>query len=578
MKYFYLILIFLININCYAVDCPEFETTLESLVKKIKASENFKVNEAKTKLLSSGPVSSYKAAHAEELTLAPNANRRFMELMAEDTVPSSKKVLYFDVENSVQKKLNDQIFGEKTMVDAVNNSFIKKFYQNVKNNPELSSKLKGEYKDYKSIRLRLELSPGDNPAKYEALLNDAYKKSVAEFADEIKKINIDPLIKTRTDDVANPERWFLAGVGEDALEANMAARGARTLPRTQAEAGNILKYKDHVDKLSSEILEIESLRKAIAGDSKLVSLKILEKLDNGALIPSKEMINILRKYKIGDFKNEDEYLMAISKKVKTIFGEDVPVESIRNLTQYQLKVDSISPPLFSRERTIIDLENARNGIVSIDFAGIGVDNLYQQMKALAGVNYNQIDKVKLLKETFTKVQSYVDNVTGEMNTAKRYFTKSIQEQNGAAAKPLFSGDDGIYMPKGSEWTSANKKQLVKDLASSSDPSKYRVTFVKTTYPDGTIIPADARSKLIVRAESLEKKVREEMVSVDRISYADSKKIITAIDFTPSKSGGSFNVLVSGKDLSLKEKSILEEVIKKSIKTNEGETFGGIIYL
>jgi hypothetical protein len=115
------------------------------------------------------------------------------------------------------------------------------------------------------------------------------------------------------------------------------------------------------------------------------------------------------------------------------------------------------------------------------------------------------------------------------------------------------------------------------MSESSDPSKFRVTFVKSKYPDGANIPTETRSKLIVKAETLEKKLREEMVSVNGLSYSDAKKIITAIDFTPYKKGGEFNLIIAGKKLTASEEDLITTIVKKLVKTDEGESFGKIIY-
>lgn len=577
MKLIFLLITLLTFQKLWALDCPEFETTLENILKRMKGREEVKEAASKKLTLSSERVNEFKAKHVEELHLKKDANRDYMSLMEKDAKSGNGKVVYFDVENSIQKKLNDSIFGEKTMVDAVNTSFMKKFYQNVQNNPELKARVSGEYKDYKSLRLRLSLKEGDTKESVEAMLNSAYKKAVDDFSAEYKALDLQSLTKTRTDDVANPERWFLAGSGDDALEANMAARGARSLTGDKASKTSILKYQEHVESMSKDVHEIESLRSKITVNNELISAGILDKLESGQLIPSKEIIGILRKYKPSDFKSDELYFKAIKSKVKTVFGKDISEQSISDLTNYQRKVDSISPPLFARERTEINLEKAQEGIVSVDFTGVGVDNLYQQMKGLSAVNYQETSKAKMLKEAFTKLQGHVDQVTDDMNKAKRYFTESVQGIEGTHAKPLFSGDDGIHMPETTAWNADRKVGLVQNLSKAEDPSKYRVTFVKSKYTDGSIIPKEERSKLIVRAETVEKKLREEMIGIDRFSYADSKKIMTAIDFTPAKKGGTFNVIIGGKNLSDAEKKMIEDLVKKTLKTSEGEIFGEIIF-
>lgn len=571
-----LLIILSFSIQSATVDCPEFETTLESILKRIKARDDVKELKAKSFSTPQEAAKEFKKTYTEELKLKPNSNRDFMSAMEKDAKKPSDRTIYFDVENSVQKKLNDQIFGEKTMVDAVNSSFMKKFYENVQSNPQLKSRISGEYKDYKSFRLRLSLKDGDKREEVEALLNGAYKKAVDDFSAEYKAYNLENMSKVRTDEVAHPERWFLAGTGEDALEANMAARGARSLTGEQAKKTSILNYKEHVETMSKDVREVESLRLSLASNKELNAAKILDTLENGTKIPSKDMINILRKYKPSDFANDEAYIAAVKAKVKNIFGKDVSDDSLKSLINYQKKVDAISPPLFTRERVEINLEEAKEGIVSVDFTGIGVDNLYQQMSGLSKVNYGQSNNTKMLKEAFNKLQGHVDEVTEDMNKAKRYFTESVQHVEGTKAKPLFSGDDGIYMPETKAWTGDNKTQLVSKLSQSADPSKYRVTFVKSKYPDGSVIPDAERSKLIVRAESLEKKLREEMVGIGKFSSNESKKLMTAIDFTPNKKGGKFEVIIGGKDLNDSEKKLIEDIVKKVIKSEEGEVFGGLI--
>jgi hypothetical protein len=572
MKYLLFFCFLFAFTNAFAIDCPDFETTLESIMNRIKIRAEVKAN---SNLLSSDAVSAYKLEYSKKLKLEENSNRNFMSEMAKAKKSGTRSV-YFDVENSVQKKLNDQIFGEKTMVDAVNTSFLKKFYTNIQNNPELSKRISGSYKDYKSLRFRVDLKEGENGVRFEKMFNEAYKKAVSDFTHEFNELNLNSLIKTRTDDIAHPERWFLAGSGDEAIEANMAARGARTLSEEKKIAGDHLKYRDHIDQMDNDMREVERIRQTFNKNTDLLKLDVLEKLENGNLIPTKKMINILRKYKVGDFQNDELYLKAIQKKTKQIFGKELDSDTIKTLSEYQRKVDAFSPPLFIRESVEIKLEQAEAGIVSVDFTGIGVDNIYQQMKALASVNYQEVNKAKMLKEAFGKLDSHVDEVTEEMIKAKRYFSELIQNINGRKAKPLFSGDDGIYMPLGDAWTDVEKKALISGLSNASDPSKYRVTFVNTRYTNGRIIPKNERSLKIVRAETLEKSIRENIVGMTGMRPEEAKNLIIGIDFSPNMIGGDFKLMIGGRKLMPEELKLIHTSVKKLINTKEGETFSGIM--
>ena len=121
-------------------------------------------------------------------------------------VPVGKQIRF---DESVQKKLNDSLVGDKGMVDAINNSFMSKFNKNLKADAELSSRIEGQYQDFKSLRLRLKLRPGDNAAEFEKKLSSLYAKSNKEFVEEFEKGGLTKLIPPRTDEVVDVSTWFL---------------------------------------------------------------------------------------------------------------------------------------------------------------------------------------------------------------------------------------------------------------------------------------------------------------------------------------------------------------------------------
>lgn len=517
----------------------------------------------------------FKAAYGTELKLKPHANEDFMEKMKADAKITPKpKIIYLDVENSVLKALNDKIFVDKKAVDAISNSFFQKLYQQLKNSPELASRLDGEYKDYKSLRLRLKLRPGDDSKKFEELFNQIYKKSNDEFALDFSKKEMSKLIPPRTDELGDVKSWFLAGAGSDPLEANMASRASRNL---KERGQSVALFKSHTELLSKELSEIEQLRLGLTQNKKVMTDKIFDPLPNANAIPSKAMINIMRKVKPSDFENIGEYLAVIKKKGREQFGVDLDDATVMSLTQYFKKVDSLSPPLFSAERVLLDLGSANNGIVSVDFAGIGVDNIYQQMKALAEVDLKKSAPEASLQKAFQKMQSGVDQVSEEMNQAKKYFAHEMQKiEKSPKSQTLFSGDDGIHMPSAA-LTHKQKLSLVKELAASPDPSKYRVTFVSTMFDDNKLMPVAERSQRIVRAELVEKDLRAKIIGLGKISEQEGRKIITAIDYKAAPKGGEFNLIISGKDLSKKEMQLVIDSFRSVLKSADGEIVGEVIF-
>jgi hypothetical protein len=426
------------------------------------------------------------------------------------------------------------------------------------------------------MTLGFAMKNGEDPKVYQALLENLYKKTSNDFVRELEQKKISHLIPPRNDGLEDTSRWFLSGIGNNSIEANMAARAAR---KNSTSPGAVSHFKTHSLNLYNDITDIEKIRISLSANKDLISLKVLEKTESGAIIPSKSMIGLLRKIKPGDFATLDEYIAKIQSKSSDLLGVSLDKKTIIDLTTYFRKVDSLSPPLFSTERVLIDLNKANNGIVSIDFAGVGVDNIYQQMKALSEINLSKLTQEEALKKSFGGMQSSVDKVTAEMNQAKENFSKSVSNIEGHSKnQPKFSGDDGIHMPMNKAWSADEKLNLVTNLSQTSDPSKYRVTFVSSHFKDGKVIPLEERSKCIVRAETIEKDLRSLMTGTSKIPESLSKKIITAIDYSPAKSGGSFNLLVGGSEqLSAKEIELIKKSFESTLLKDKGESLGEIIF-
>lgn len=549
------------------------------IVKGTKAAKELIHLKAAAKASKVKPISielnAFKAKYAKELKLKEGANKDFILRMEQDAAARNVRAIYFDVENSVQKTLNDQVFTEKTAVDAINNSFFEKFNRNLGKNSDLMSRLEGEYKDYKSYRIRLKLRPGDDQKKYELLLASLYKKTNEEFVTDDAFKAIAKSMPPRTDAVVDPASWFLSGAGDNALEANMAARSARS-SAAKGKTSELTLFKDQAAALSREVEGIEKLRSSLISNKLLIEKNILEKSSNGNIIPSKSMVGILRKVKPSDFTTEKDFFNAIKLKTKEIYGADLDDDTTRSLGLYFKKVDSLSPPLFATERVLIDLKQANHGIVSVDFAGIGVDNIYEQMKVLSEVPLAGSVEKKL-SQSFSKMQVGVDQVTKQMNDAKKSFDEAVAKIEKTDKKSTqFSGDDGIFMPGSKKWDLADKSKLINELARTGDPAKFRVTFVATHFDNGKIIQTAERSQRIVRAENLEKDIRSKIIGIKKISDQDAKKFISAIDYTPSEKGGVFNLILSGKKFTPAEAKTIEDAFRASIKKESGESIGKII--
>jgi hypothetical protein len=500
-------------------------------------------------------------------------NRHFMSTM-DRPLGTGQKRMYFDVENSVLKGLNDHVLEDKGLGDAVNNLFNQKLLKHLNDNPDLMEKFSGQYSDFKSLRMSFDYTNPKDAEKISDALADVYKKANEDFLKEMDKAKMDGLWQGHEGQLGSPDTWFLAGIGDNALEANMASRAQRRVANNTGEV-DLAKYSQKVDELYSQMDGISSLQQSLARNRTLRDKEVLTKVGDDYVL-SKEMITILRKNKRADYADEAAYISDIQKKSNGLFGVNLKKGDVDTMTKYFEDIDSMSPPLFIRDRQIIPLEDAQSGLVSVDFAGIGVDNAQAAMVGLTKSSMDATKKTNTVSGTLQNVWKEVDNVTDEMHMAQRAYNSAVKEIEPGHSGALFSGDDGMFFPT-KTWDKTDKVKLVEEL-SKKDASKYRVTFVPTKYADGTVISASNRSEYVVKAEKVEKALRSSVTGVgkDKIGFHRAKDMIFAVDFTPTPDGrGVYNLIVKGKDLSEKELKALRQNFNNSLEN--GSVIGEIIH-
>lgn len=492
-------------------------------------------------------------------------NRLFIKGI--DNVPPGKKAVYFDVENSMLKQLNDEILETKDYSDAATNFFNKTMWDKIQADPVLRTKLEGRYRDFKSMRFRFLLDEGEDATDLMNRLKKAYGDASSKFGDFMGKTGLEPLWNGKPGQAGKPEKWFLAGVGDTPLEANMAARQARGMVEDMGTSNRLVQYSDRVDNLAGDISNIEKVRDSLSNVQSLKKSGIMVDPGNGRHVLDKDAIGILRKTKRADFEDIGEYRAAVKKQFKTLYGSEVDNLSVDAMTRYFEGVDSLAPPLFVRSRTGIDLSEAKNGLVSVDFTGVGVDNAYEAMVGLTK-NVNEVQSnASLVGSALTSVDKHVDNVTDAMNKSKQAFNNGTQSVTKAEKPAVFSGDDGMYFPD-KKWTNIEKQKLVDELAQ-NDPSKYRVTFVETTYKNGETIPPAMRSEYIVKAEKVEKSIRKLVTGVGegRIPPERAKEMMIAIEYKPAINGKSDWDIVFGGKLDHTEQTVLRRALESVIEAN-----------
>lgn len=527
------------------------------------------VNKSRSEVRSSAEALTFKKKY-QDLHLELR-NDRFIDTLDTPAV-AGKKHLFFDVENSVLKKLNDVVFEDKALGDAAGNLFSSRIYELIKKDPVLSKKLVADYKDYKSIRFKFLLDESEDAAKYEKRLAEIYKQANKEFVQEIDQAKLSPLWDGMYGQIAHPSQWFLAGTGPDAIKANMATRGGREILPKSGE-GVISSFENHRHNLQRHLDSILEIRDSMSANRKMVGSGLVVKGKNGNFIMDDTAIEIVRKAESGKgdaFRRKD-----IRAKVKKLYGVELNDTEINHMVNYFDEVDSMSPPLFLRKREIIPYENADHGIVSVDFAGIGVNNTRQAMEGvnLAAVGAKTEDWVD---SGLKQINTHVDEVTRQMGGSKEYYRDVIKRAYSDKKDIYFSGDDGIYLPK-RDLTKKEKERVVR-MISSNDPKQFRMTFVKTRFSNGRSVPSNLRSEYVVKAEKLEKAIRKEVTGVgaDLIDRKSAEKMMIAVDYVPhDEASGAFNIFVSGEVSSSQLKKIKQVFAKQA---NEGGRVGKVYYL
>ena len=158
-------------------------------------------------------------------------------------------------------------------------------------------------------------------------------------------------------------------------------------------------------------------------------------IGDGRKVLSKDAIGILRKTKPGDYASHEKYLESLKGQFKKIFGTEVDDVYLEGMARYFNNVDSLSPPLFVRSRQGIDLSEAKNGLVSVDFTGVGVDNAYEAMVGLAKNPLVDGSKQTQVSRALAAVDGHVDNVTDSMNNSKVAFIKELKRSPEKGSQP-----------------------------------------------------------------------------------------------------------------------------------------------
>jgi hypothetical protein len=258
----------------------------------------------------------------------------------------------------------------------------------------------------------------------------------------------------------------------------LAARGAR------GTTSHSLRFDDSVfqSRLTENLREFQKLQISVV--ARLTELGLTEPV-RGTALPDLSLFALFRKAKsaaeLGELINKEQ-------RRAMIYGD-----LAERIFSYCRLADGFSPNLLNPVRESLTVDHAPFGIVSLDFLGLGAENLRATAKALVGATS--------LRRAIDRARTAEREVTRRFNARKNAVARVASEYFDGQITVRFSGDDGILIP-GREMYLSDQLQLLKALSRILPKPFFRMV---------TVSPDDSRkglsSELISQAEAIEKTLR-----------------------------------------------------------------------
>lgn len=436
---------------------------------------------------------------SEVAVTTPAQNKAWIAMALKTKRPG---VFFVDTQNTALKFLNDTL-KDKTLVNAFGNRYnasVKAVIEEFKKKyPEVELEF---YSDYKSLRAGIRGPPG----KENELMAELGKR----LAENDKAFQQEMLQGryVRAEHMQAP--WFRAGLGRTADEANLVTRFSRRSNDSTVDNFDLPHVRGSVLKAWGEA---EQTRAILAERFKGTAL-LKEVPGTNKFIPSAEVMEVVRKS-----SNPDEVVSTLSRR----FGVTLDEKDAHRLKQYFTQVDQFSPGLLIPERVAHRFDRARQGGLTIDFAGVGSQNAEATAIGLA--------RGRSLEDAVVAVRTQERVVTGMLDDLKEKTQTNVRaalKRHGVDAEITISGDDMLVVPN-KPLSAAAKVELVQLQARSGLPSSMRTSF----FPSGMMNDVERAVQSTI-GEGIEKTLRKRLEG--QLSQDQLKKSLFAVDMRGSVTG------------------------------------------
>ncbi len=473
--------------------------------------------------------------------------------------------LYFHVENSVMKAMNDHYFKDKEITASVVSLYEQILMKYLMTDPRYRPEQ--VYSDYKSLRFAF---AKDTP-ELRRHLNDAFALAAAEFKEELLKYpSLKNLFDFEGSKIRDTSRWHLGGFGQSADQAGTAARFARYHKTPEGHwTPPIEDFNDPrvLNDLNMKVTAAERYRTRVSAALRFLdpSTKALTAMDSAHWILSPAAIDILRKV---EANSEAEYVKYVQDKFKLRFGLELDAQLVKDMQVYFHEIEAFAPSIFETQETLsLGLgSSGADGIVAADLSGQNVRNLHAVMKSVSEAARTSVKGAEAIRAV-ELARAGQEKASRDFELRRERFGDALTSA-GLAGKDLpfarsgllFSGDDGVFFPKAPLKTPEKIALLRKLSERSMQADDFRVTFLSPTFA-GSLkeLTNTEKADLISRAEGTEKELRK-VLENRGVRYEDLKSVGLALDVQPTLAEGTkIKVWVTGEGASK-----LREAIEKAL--------------
>lgn len=461
-----------------------------------------------------------------------------------DNALNEKGGLYFDVENSALKRLNDSL-ADKDLVTSLTNLHKDILHNEMKEvlakYPNIEIDI---YSDFKSLRYSFLPKDMDERTKKALIedLNRVYKNANQKYANMVKSLNVIPLTE-------NPALWFQSGLGKTADEAGAASKEARRLHRDNK---SITTFTEIEGNIKQKLQGIDSIQEQIQTNTKLIEKGFVETIPGTKKVTlSSDLIDEMRR--LPTTADTDDY-QQFGRDLTKRYDLKLSTTEIENLHNYVKELNDLTPGLWIKKREFANLDNAQAGGLTADVTGMGAENIKQVAYDLAKLeaNASAADAVK-------KIRLGEQEITSTFNSIKKDFDLTIRDvlqRKGIPHDIVCSGDDcAVSVKEG--LTMIDQEEITRVFAAKKNPSQFRLSFIPPS------VAKDDRIQLATHGELIEKGLRKKIkgLSADSVD-PNIVKQLTMATVMPSKLGdGPVQVIIAA-DKKLKLTKEQKENIEK----------------